>query len=81
MSETESLVADSIRAVAQQVIACADDYAVGSDDLTGLKILLDFQVNCVPSITVQKDYSTHRTHMDNRCRVWTRYADKGDTHG
>lgn len=72
-NEVSQAVADSIRAVAEQVIASADEYAVGMDDATGLRILLDFQLNCLPTITVQKDISCGRTIADKRCRIWTRW--------
>ena len=75
-NEVSQAVADSIRAVAEQVIASADEYAVGMDNATGLRILLDFQLNCIPSITVQKDISCGRTLADKRCRIWTRYAEQ-----
>jgi len=69
-------VAESIRVVAEQVIASADEYAVGMEDATGLHILMDFNLNSVPSITVQKDISCAKAMVDNRCRIWTRYVEQ-----
>lgn len=74
--EIQKDIAESIRAVAEQVIASADEYAVGMDQATGLHILMDFNVNSVPSITVQKDISCVRTMIEKRCRIWTRYAEQ-----
>ena len=74
--EIQKDVAESIRVVAEQVIASADEYAVGMDQATGLHILMDFNVNSVPSITVQKDISCARTMADKRCRIWTRYVEQ-----
>ena len=74
--EIQKDVAESIRAVAEQVIASADEYAVGMDQATGLHILMDFNINSIPSITVQKDISCARTITDNRCRIWTRYVEQ-----
>lgn len=69
-------VAESIRVVAEQVIASADEYAVGMDQATGLRILMEFQINSLPTITVQKDISCARTMADKRCRIWTRYEEE-----
>ena len=74
--EIQKDVAESIRAVAEQVIASADEYATGMDQATGLHILMDFNVNSVPSITVQKDISCAKTMADKRCRIWTRYVEQ-----
>lgn len=74
--EIQKDVAESIRAVAEQVIASADEYAVGMDQATGLRILMEFQINSLPTITVQKDISCARTMADKRCRIWTRYVEQ-----
>lgn len=74
--EIQKDIAESIRAVAEQVIASADEYAVGMDQATGLHILMDFNLNSAPSITVQKDISCARTMADKRCRIWTRYVEQ-----
>ena len=74
--EIQRDVAESIRVVAEQVIASADEYAAGMDQATGLHILLDFNVNSVPSITVQKDISCAKAMADKRCRIWTRYVEQ-----
>ena len=74
--EIQKDVAESIRVVAEQVIASADEYAVGMDQATGLHILLDFNVNSVPSITVQKDISCVKAIINNHCRIWTRYVEQ-----
>ena len=74
--EIQKDVAESIRAVAEQVIASADEYAVGMEQATGLHILLDFNVNNIPSITVQKDISCAGIIAEKRCKVWTRYKEE-----
>ena len=74
--EIQKDVAESIRAVAEQVIASADEYAVGMDQATGRRILMEFQINSLPTITVQKDISCARTMADKRCRIWTRYVEQ-----
>lgn len=74
--EIQKDVAESIRAVAEQVIASADEYAVDMDQATGLRILMEFQINSLPTITVQKDISCARTMADKRCRIWTRYVEQ-----
>ena len=74
--EIQKDVAESIRAVAEQVIASADEYAVGMEDATGLHILMDFNINSVPSITVQKDISCGRTIAHKHCRIWTKYVEQ-----
>ena len=72
----EIRVAESIRVVAEQVIASADEYAVGIDQATGLRILMEFQINSLPTITVLKDISCAKAMVDNRCRIWTRYEEE-----
>lgn len=74
--EIQKDVAESIRAVAEQVIANADEYAVGMDQATGLRILMEFQINSLPTITVQKDISCAKAMIDSRCRIWTRYEEE-----
>ena len=74
--EIQKGVAESIRVVAEQVIASADEYAVGMDQATGLRILMEFQINSLPTITVQKDISCAKAMLDNRCRIWTRYEEE-----
>ena len=74
--EIQKDVAESIRAVAEQVIASADEYATRMDQATGLRILMEFNINSLPTITVQKDISCARTMADKRCRVWTRYKEE-----
>ena len=74
--EIHKNIAESIRAVAEQVIASADEYAMGMEQATGLHILMDFNLNSIPSITVQKDISCARTMMDKRCRIWTQYVEQ-----
>lgn len=74
--EIQKDIAENIRAVAEQVIASADEYAVGMDQATGLHILMDFNLNSVPSITVQKDISCAKTMADKRCRIWTQYEEE-----
>ena len=74
--EIQKDVAESIRVVAEQVIASADECAVGMDQATGLRILMEFQINSLPTITVQKDISCAKAMLDNRCRIWTRYEEE-----
>jgi hypothetical protein len=69
-------VSESIRAVAEQIIASADEYAVGMDQATGLSILMEFKINSLPTITVQKDISCARTMVEKRCKIWTRYVEQ-----
>ena len=74
--EIQKDVAESIRVVAEQVIASADEYAAGMDQATGLRILMEFNLNSLPTITVQKDISCTKAMVDNRCRIWTRYVEQ-----
>ena len=74
--EIQKDVAESIRAVAEQVIASADEYAVGMDQATGLRILMEFNINSLPIITVQKEISCGKTMAEKRCRIWTRYEEQ-----
>lgn len=74
--EIQKDIAESIRVVAEQVIASADEYAMGMEQATGLRILMEFQINSLPTITVQKDISCAKAMIDNRCRIWTRYVEQ-----
>jgi hypothetical protein len=74
--EIQKDVAESIRAIAEQVIASADEYAVGMDQATGLRILMEFKLDSLPTITIQKDISCVRTLVEKRCRIWTQYVEQ-----
>lgn len=74
--ELQKTIADSIRAVAEQVIANADEYARNMDYATGLRIELDFQINSVPTIRVEKNLLAVQAIIDNRCRIWTKTTEQ-----
>ena len=74
--EIRQNVAESIRVLAEQVIEEADGYAVGSEWLQSMKISLNFEINCVPHITVEKGYLGYKAVHSPRCRIWTRYAEQ-----
>lgn len=76
--EVRQNVAESIRALAEQVIEEADALAVGSEWLQKLKITLDFEINKVPTIGVEKGYLGHKAVHSPRCKIWTRYAEQGE---
>ena len=74
--ELEKNIAESIRAVAEHVLAGADTYAMGvSDDARGIEIRMTFNIDAVPTVTFTQDVCP-RTWVnavtDGRCRVWTR---------
>ena len=69
-------IAESIRAVAEHIIQCADNYARGiNDDTIGIKITMDFRVDALPTVTFTQDVCP-RTWInavhDGRCRIWTK---------
>lgn len=73
--ELEKNIAESIRAVAEHVLAGADTYAMGvSDDAQGIEIRMTFNINEVPTVTFTQDVCP-RTWVnavtDGRCRIWT----------
>ena len=73
--EQEKNLAESIRAVAEHIIQCADNYARGvNDDATGIKITMDFRVDALPTVTFTQDVCP-RTWInavhDGRCKIWT----------
>lgn len=73
--EVEKNIAESIRAVAEHIIQCADNYARGiNDDATGIKITMDFSVDAPPTVTFSQNVCP-RTWInavhDGRCRIWT----------
>lgn len=74
--ELQQTIAESIRAVAEQVISNAEEYARGMDYATGLRIVMDFQINSVPRIRVEKDINAVQAIFDNRCRIWTRTTEQ-----
>ena len=74
--ELEKNIAESIRAVAEHIIQCADNYARGvNDDARGIKIVMDFSVDALPTVTFTQDVCP-RTWInavsDGRCRIWTK---------
>ena len=74
--EVEKNIAESIRAVAEHIIQCADNYARGlNDDAIGIKITMDFSVDALPTVTFSQDVCP-RTWInavhDGRCRIWTK---------
>lgn len=76
--ELEHNIAESIRAVAEHVIAGADTWAMGvSDDARGIEIRMTFKIDSVPTVTFTQDVCP-RTWVnavtDRRCRVWTKEA-------
>lgn len=73
--ELEKNIAESIRAVAEHVLAGADTYAMGvSDDARRIEIKMSFEVDSVPTVTFTQDVCP-RTWVnavtDGRCRIWT----------
>ena len=74
--EVRQNVAESIRALAEQVTEEADTLAIGSEWLQKLKITLDFEINRVPTISVEKGYLGHKAVHNTRCKIWTRYAEQ-----
>lgn len=73
--EVRQNVAESIRALAEQVIEEADTLAVGAEWLQNMKITLNFRINCCPTISVEKGYMGHKAINSPRCKIWTRYAE------
>lgn len=70
----ERNVAESIRCVAEHVIASADNYAKAVDDYSRrMSITMEFNVNELPRVTFTQD-AVPRTWVnalkDGRCRVW-----------
>ena len=74
--EVRQNVAESIRALAEQVIEEADTLAVGSEWLQNMTITLNFEINSVPTISVEKGYLGHKAIHSPRCKIWTRYAEQ-----
>ena len=68
-------IAESIRAVAEHVLASANTYAMGvSDDARGIEIKMTLQIDALPTVTFTQDVCP-RTWInavtDGRCRIWT----------
>lgn len=70
----ERNVAESIRAVAEHVIASADNYAKAVDDCTQrISIEMEFNINELPKVTFKQDAVPRRwvnAVKDGRCHVW-----------
>ncbi len=78
----ERNVAESIRCVAEHVIASADNYAKAVDDFSQrMSITMEFNVNELPRVTFTQD-AVPRTWVnavkDGRCHVWTNGGTKED---
>ena len=71
-------VAESIRCVAEHIIAHADDYAQGMEDGQGMTIKAVFELDSIPKVVVERT-ELPRTWIegikDGRCSIWTRYSD------
>lgn len=78
LEEIQKDVAENIRVVAEQVIEEADNYAAGAEWLQSIKIILGFEVNCVPTVSVEKYYISGKVIRDPHCRIWTRFADQAE---
>ena len=74
--EVRQNVAESIRALAEQVSEDADAYAVGSEWMQSMRIILNFEINAVPTVNVEKTYLGIKVVRDPRCRIWTRNAEQ-----
>lgn len=77
----EKNIAESIRAVAEHVLASADTYAMGvSDDARGIEIKMTFNIDALPTVTFTQD-ACPRTWInavrDGRCRIWTKEGRSG----
>ena len=80
--ELEKNVAESIRAVAEHVIASADNYAKAVDDFTQhISISMEFNIDELPRVRFTQD-AVPTTWInavnDRRCRVWTKEGTKGE---
>ena len=71
-------VAESIRCVAEHIIAHADDYAQGMEDGQSMTIKAVFELDSIPKVVVERT-ELPRTWIegikDGRCSIWTRYSD------
>lgn len=63
-------VAEGIRAVAEEIMRNADDYAVGMDHATNMIIRITFELNSVPKIIVEKTMIPIDAIRSQRCAVW-----------
>lgn len=63
-------VAEGIRAVAEEIMRNADDYAVGMDNATNMVIRITFELNSVPQIIVEKTMIPIDAIRSQRCAVW-----------
>lgn len=63
-------VADGIRAVAEEIMQNADDYAVGVDNATNMEIRITFEIGSLPKIIVEKTMIPIDAIRSQRCAVW-----------
>lgn len=63
-------VADGIRAVAEEIMQNADDYAVGVDNATNMEIRITFEIGSLPKIIVEKTMIPIDAILSQRCAVW-----------
>ena len=78
--DLEKNVAESIRAVAEYVIASADNYAKAVDDyIQRISITMEFNIDELPRVTFTQDAVPttwiNAVH-DGRCHVWTHEGTK-----
>ena len=63
-------VAEGIRAVAEEIMRNADDYAVGMDNATNMEIRITFELSSMPKIIVEKTMIPIDAIRSKRCAVW-----------
>ena len=71
-------VAESIRCVAEHIIAHADDYAQGMEDGQSMEIKMVFELDALPKVIVERSVLPVKfinAIHDGRCRIWTWFSD------
>ena len=70
--QVQKNVAESIRAVAEQIIKDADEIAVGTEFIQELRIIMNFEVDCLPYVKIEKEGNAYRAIHDARCWIWSK---------
>ena len=70
-------VAESIRCVAEHIIAHADDYAQGMEDGQSMTVMMNFKLDEIPKVIVLRSELPKpwiEGIKDGRCSIWTRFS-------
>lgn len=74
--QVQKNVAESIRAVAEQIMKDADEIAVGTEFIQSLRIIMSFAIDSLPYVKIEKEGNAYKAIHDARCWIWSKEANR-----